>query len=110
MGKYTVVGAANILLGISLTGLSLVQVFIVIPRLKNLYTNMAAAGPSPGGIYPLLGTVFAVGAIDLFFGFKLLTGDGEAREKFFKYGVASAMLPLILSALTLVVWVRDLPH
>lgn len=105
MSKHIIVGAANILLGVLLTAFPLFLIFVTFPRLKGLYASVAATGLSLAGYYPPLGILFVSGVIDLLFGFKLLTGSRESKEKFFGYGVVSAIISLFLPGLVLVAMV-----
>lgn len=94
--KYKLVGLVDCILGSVLIALTTVQTFILIPKLQQLYSDFNAK-INPTMTYGPIVFVFLVSLANLFLGLKLLKKSKEYKESYFKLGVATAIIGLLLT-------------
>lgn len=95
MTRYTIIGILDLLFGIPLVLQSLAMSIFTIPKLLALYSD---SGIDIATIsirtYISLIIIAILGTINLFFGFKLFSSP--TKEKYFKFGLASALISFAL--------------
>ncbi|MBU0708274.1 hypothetical protein KJ596_00810 [Patescibacteria group bacterium] len=96
MSKYKIVGIINFIFGSLQIIYSLLTIFIIIPKLlTELYTEVNVEMPSFAPTYLALGFNLLLGIICIFLGYKLFSKHGEVQKKYYKFGLALAIVSVL---------------
>ncbi|HUW22264.1 MAG TPA: hypothetical protein VMW41_06400 [Candidatus Bathyarchaeia archaeon] len=96
MTKYRIVGIINFIFGGLQIIYLLLAIFFTIPRLTDLYNEFSAEMPSFAPTYLVLGFNLLLGITNFFLGFKLFSKQAKIQKKYFKFGLALAIVSFLL--------------
>lgn len=94
----SVMGIINLLLGGGQTGLSLIGLLFVLPKLNSLYSDFNAQ-VDRGSMYLPYALILLMGVINMFIGIKLLSKSVSNKSVFLNFGVISAVITAIITIL-----------
>jgi hypothetical protein len=94
--KYKIVGTANYIIGGFQTFVSLVLIFLVIPRIQSLYQDMALEiefSYIKTYLPPILN--LGIGVLGIFLGHKLFSSKNKQLEKYFTISIIYLVITFI---------------
>ena len=98
MSKYKIIGAFNGLLGLAQIVYFLVGVFVTIPKVMQIFSDVGIAEPKLLSAYLGYSLMFLVGLFNLYVAKKLLSKLGNG-DIYLKFGVILLVLSLVFSGL-----------
>ncbi|MBU1111061.1 hypothetical protein KKB83_05610 [Patescibacteria group bacterium] len=98
MSKYKIVGIINFIFGGLHIIYPLLMIFFTIPKLTELYTDVSVELPSLAPTYLTLGFNLLLGITGIFLGCKLFSKQEEIQKKYFKFGLALAIVSVLFGA------------
>lgn len=101
--KYKIAAAINLLLGVVQIIYPTIAFLFIIPQITTLYDQLNIKPNLLLGGYIALVILFAMGISNLFLSFKLFTGSGEIKNKYFKYSLILIAITFILTGIFVII-------